>query len=573
MTWSRVLAIVVGTAAFALLIYELGFSGEVTLWSHWGTWGAGVLFLLDLVQRFRVKSFDDLEKRRRGILMVEAFFVAGGLIGIEVLRAIQYRNERLDLLLHALIQSTIFLTYTIRMLKVQAKVTALTLRPGWLLIGSFSLIILVGACLLKLPRAVEEGFSLTWTDALFTSTSAVCVTGLTLHNTAEFFTPTGQIIILGLFQTGGLGIMTLTFFMATWLFQGMSLHDRFLLGEMIAEKRLAHVGETLRFIINFTLIVEAMGALAIFLVFPWNYPWDERLFHAVFHSISAFCNAGFTTLPKGLADPWLQDRSSLQLFLACLSIAGAMGSMVAFDLIAYCKQRWKKCWVPDTQRPRLRVHTRLVVWITAGVVVVGTPLFYLSEFAGDRLSHVASPWMTSVFYASTARVAGFSTIETVNVTPLAIHCLVFLMLIGGSPGGTGGGLRTTVLAVAALHLWNQLRNLPTTVLFKRHLPQEFGSRALGIIVLAMGWLFLNFTLLRHLQPKATDTELVFELVSAFATVGLSLDLTPELSAGAKWVILVNMFVGRIGLLTVLVTLIPVGRRSKHTYPDEEILLF
>lgn len=180
--------------------------------------------------------------------------------------------------------------------------------------------------------------------------------------------------------------------------------------------------------------------------------------------------------------------------------------------------------------------------------------------------------LTAFFHSGTARTAGFNTVDMGHIGPVTIHILIMLMLIGGSPGGTAGGVRTTVIALGAMYLWNQLRGVRHLVLFRRRMSDDMGPRALGIIVLAMGWLFVNFAILRQLQPVTPDTSLVFELVSAFATVGLSLNLTPELTESAKILILINMFVGRIGLLTVVITLLPLARAKKQMYPQEDILL-
>ncbi|WP_172683357.1 potassium transporter TrkG [Verrucomicrobium spinosum] len=227
---------------------------------------------------------------------------------------------------------------------------------------------------------------------------------------------------------------------------------------------------------------------------------------------------------------------------------------------------------PTLARPRLRVHTRLVLYTTLILVVGGTLAIYASEFLLFDGASSAGRWMTAFFHSVTARTAGFNTVDMGGIGPVTIHLLVFLMLVGGSPGGTAGGIRTTVFAVATLHLWNQLRGLDHIALFRRRLPSGTGARALGILVLVMAWLFVNFAVLRQLQPGTPDTALVFELVSAFATVGLSLNLSPELTTGAKLVIVLNMFVGRLGLFTLATTFMPLARKPLHSHPQEDVLL-
>lgn len=562
--YSRLLAL----ALLALVVGEVGFTGAVT---QPQALVAAVLALL-----FAGEHAAGLWRSRRwreyardwavhlGIAVLALILVTASLAGGSV-------DPKLDLLMLGTAQGAMLAALALRALRHQAQITRLNLRPGWLFMGSFALIIALGTLLLKLPRAVVDGAHLSWLDALFTSTSAVCVTGLAVENTAHFFSPTGQVILLGLIQVGGLGIMTLTFYLSSLLFRGMSLHDRQVLGEMISEKHLAHVAGSVRFIIVFTFIAEALGALLIYLALPVDRDIGERVFQAVFHAVSAFCNAGFSTLPDGLADTWVRGNGVLQVVVGGLVIAGGLGAMVLRDLLAWGRVRWRSRR-DGGPRARLRVHSRLVLALTATLLMGGALLIYLSEFLLHTGEANGGELLTSWFHAMTARTAGFNTVDTGAIGPVTVHVIVLLMLIGGSPGGTAGGVRTTVFAVATLHLWAQLRRRADLVIFHRRLPPDLGPRALAVLVLTLGWLFANFGLLRQLQPGFDDTHLVFELVSAFATVGLSMNVTPELTAGAKLLIIVNMFVGRIGLMMVASTLIPpaAGRASRP--PSEEVLL-
>jgi trk system potassium uptake protein len=464
------------------------------------------------------------------------------------------------------------LSLGLRALRHQAQITSIDVRPGWLFMGSFLILIALGTCLLKLPRAVIDGATLSWLDALFTSTSAVCVTGLAVKNTAQFFSPTGQVFILCLIQIGGLGIMTLTYYLSTILFRGMSLHDRMVLGEMISEKHLAQVSTAVRFIVLFTLITECLGSILLFFALPVQLDLGERIFQSVFHSLSAFCNAGFSTFKDGLADPLLHGNSAFQIIITTLIIAGGLGSIVVRDLLSWLRQQAHRLRDPSHLRPRLRVHTRLVLTVTGLLIFGGTAIIYLSEFILYQGPINGSSLLTALFHSITARTAGFNTVDTGAIGPLTVHCLVLLMIIGGSPGGTAGGVRTTVFAVAAIHLLNVIRSTTDLILFRRRLPETIGPKALAILVLTMAWLFINFALLRQLQPHVTDTRLVFELVSAFATVGLSMNLTSDLTESAKALLILNMFVGRIGLITVVSTFAPTLRKRPVQPPTEEIIL-
>lgn len=566
--YSRLLAL----AVLATVIYEVGFIGEITRELHWSTGLLVVLFTLEHVINLRRSANSRLYLREWGFHL--------GVVAVAIVLTLwlfidpwlEGQGDKLAILTYGSIQGGMLLSLGLRAVRHQAQITGLNLRPGWLLMGSFLLIILMGTLLLKLPRAVVDGESISWVDAAFTSTSAVCVTGLSVENTALFFTPTGQVIILGLIQIGGLGIMTLTFYLSTMLLKGMSFHDRQILGEMISEKHLAQVADTVRFIVVFTFVTEALGALLLFTFLPEDRDLGERLFQSVFHSISAFCNAGFSTLKDGLADAWVQGLRAFQFVICLLIIFGGVGAVVLRDLLYYLRQHFRRLSDPAQFRPRLRVHTRLVLAVTALLLFGGALALYVSEFWLHAGAENGGRWMTAFFHSVTVRTAGFNTVDMGTIGPVTVHLMVLLMLIGGSPGGTAGGLRTTVFAAAAVHLWNVIRNVPDLVLFRRRMEPTLGARALGILVLSMGWLFVNFAILRQVQPEVTDARLFFELVSAFATVGLSMNLTADLTEAAKWIIMLNMFVGRIGLITVVSTLIPPNSKRPAQRPTEEIIL-
>lgn len=566
--YSRLLAL----AVLATVIYEVGFIGKITRELHWSTGLLVALFTLEHVINLRRSAHPRLYLREWGFHLGVAAVAVVLTLWLFIDPWLEGQGDKLAILTYGSIQGGMLLSLGLRAVRHQAQITGLNLRPGWLLMGSFLLIILMGTLLLKLPRAVVDGESISWVDAAFTSTSAVCVTGLSVENTALFFTPTGQVIILGLIQIGGLGIMTLTFYLSTMLLKGMSFHDRQILGEMISEKHLAQVADTVRFIVVFTFAVEALGAVGIFFSLPADGDVAERLFQSVFHSISAFCNAGFSTLKDNLADPSIRDLTGIQLVVCALIILGGIGAVVVRDVLAFGRQFFRRLRDPAQLRPRLRVHTRLVLTVTALLLFGGAFSLYVSEFWLHHGEANAGRWMTAFFHSVTARTAGFNTVDMGAIGPVTVHLLVLFMLIGGSPGGTAGGVRTTVFAAAAVHLWNLIRNTSDLVLFRRTMASDVGPRALAVLVLSMGWLFINFAILRQVQPDVSDAKLVFELVSAFATVGLSMNLTADLTEAAKWIIMLNMFVGRIGLITVVSTLIPPNTKRLAQRPTEEIIL-
>lgn len=560
-------------SAIFCLLSLVGWSGVVVEWQHWVTCVIGIMFAMERVWIFKILAPRGRERRRLASHMVLATIVF--LVSIMLLFQHQPGDGTWPIGWHVFIQLAVLVSGLTSMIHHQTRFTARAVHPGWLLMGSFFTIIVIGTLLLKMPRCVVEGAHCSWLDAAFTSTSAVCVTGLVVENTANFFSPTGQTVILLLIQIGGLGIMTLTFFAAVVLFEGLSLHDRLLLGKMIQENRLSRIGRTLTFIVLMTIAFETVGALVLFHGMDSSIDLRERIFQSVFHSVSAFCNAGFSTLPDGMASESVHDNHIWQICIMSLVVVGGIGALVVEDLSQWLVAKGRRVLRKEGPRGRLRIHTRLVLVVTIMLILGGAIVIYTTEFLlwdgpvnGGRI-------LTSLFHSITARTAGFNTVAMGQIAPLTAHMLMLLMFIGGSPGGTAGGLRTTVVAVGLGHLWNQLRmGKRGMVVFNRTIPSETGTRALGLIVLAGIWLTGNFVAFQHLQTGSgiSETRLLFELISAFATVGLSLDVTADLSDGGKILIIVNMFVGRIGLLAVMATLIRPDHRPASGKPSEEILL-
>lgn len=553
---------------------QLGWTGQIVDWQHWLSCVAGIVFALERAWAYGVAPARSRERRRlviHGVLGGLALVIAVGLMLVAA-RVGGYAPMGW----YAILQACILGSGLASLVHHQTRFTAKAFHPGWMLIGSFLGIILTGTLLLKMPRCVVAGQTCSWLDAAFTSTSAVCVTGLAVHNTATFFSHTGQFVIMLLIQVGGLGIMTLTFFAAVVLFEGLSLHDRLLLGRMIQDNRLSQIGRTLTFIVSLTFVCEAIGAMVLFVSLDMSgTSLRMRVFHSVFHAVSAFCNAGFSTLPDNLASAAVLHNGVWQTCIMALIVTGGIGTFVAEDVVnavRHTVRRWRGL---EVTRPRMRVHTRLVLTTTATLVFGGAAVIWVTEFLLWSGPSNGGSVLTAMFHSVTARTAGFNTVPMLAVGPLTVQVLMVLMWIGGSPGGTAGGVRTTVVAVGLGYLWNQLRQGKRgMVAFNRTIPQETGTQALCLILLSGVWLALNYVVLRHVEARSgiEGTRLLFELISAFATVGLSLDLTPLLSESSKAILIANMFVGRIGLLTVLGTLIPPDHRPRSGKPCEDILI-
>jgi trk system potassium uptake protein len=552
------------------LIAVVGWIGEIATWVHWCTVGTGLVFSFERCLGFWSRRHEHQDRRRLSIRILLAVLVLCG----SVMLLFQPSSGG-SMASHLFVLIAVIVSGLSLMISHQTRFTARAFHPGLVLITSFFAIIVFGALLLKMPLCTVPGQTCSWLDAAFTSTSAVCVTGLATQNPATFFSTTGQVIILLLIQIGGLGIMTLTFFAAVVLFEGLSLHDRLLLGKMLQENRLARVGETLRFIVIMTFVLEGIGAVILFLSLDGIPQASTRLFHSVFHSISAFCNAGFSTLPDNLASAVLRSNHIWQIVIMALIVIGGLGALVVEDLTFWSIAKYKRWRLNEGPHRRLRVHTRLVLLVTLLLIVLGAGLMYSTEYVIGNGPENGGRILTAFFHSVTARTAGFNTVPMSQISLFTAQILIVLMIIGGSPGGTAGGLRTTAVVIALAQLWHQLRTGRCgMVFFNRKIPEETGARALGLVFLTAIWLLVNFLILELLESGSgtSETHLLFELVSAFATVGLSLDLTPTLSDGAKTLLIINMFVGRIGLLTVMATLIKPDERPASGKPKEDILL-
>lgn len=440
-------------------------------------------------------------------------------------------------------------------------------NAGQLFALTFGGAVLAGALLLKLPSATHAPGSFAWSDAFFMSTSAVCVTGLATVDVASTFTPLGRCILLLLVQLGGLGIMSLTFLLGMLAAGGPSLRNRYAMQSLLEERSLAEVGAALRRILAFTLTLEALGAVLIYFTdrAAFGLPLPQRAFSAVFHAVSAFCNAGFSLHPAGFADPRLATHTPFLGSVMALIILGGLGFPVLGNLWAAAHAR--RHGLPPVDAARINEHTRIVLLATALLLALGAGVF-LFEAAGPESGRP----LHAAFLSTTARTAGF---QTFDLTTLNLQTTVFLgilMFIGGSPGGTAGGVRTTAVAVLLLDVWRVLRGRESQVLFRRKISRQVRDRALATVLLSLGAIGAGATALRFLQPELPIGSMVFECVSAFGTVGLSLNLTPRLDPAGKTVIALLMFTGRIGILLLATSLLQRPDAGRLDYPRSTLHL-
>lgn len=452
------------------------------------------------------------------------------------------------------------------------------LNPAQLFIASFLLIIVSGMLMLMLPNATYGGIHPI--DALFTSTSAVCVTGLTVVDTGTYFTTFGQIIIVALIQIGGIGIMTFTSYFSYFFRGSSSYENQLMLREMTNSEKIAEVFGTLKKILLLTFFIEVVGALFIFSSLdPVMFPDIlERAYFSGFHSISAFCNAGFSTLTSGFYDVGFRFNYSLQVYLCFLIIMGGIGFPIVFNFLTYFKHLIVnsiksigknnfyvyKPWI-------INMNTRIVVISTGILLLMGTVAFFILEYNNTLTEHHGFGKLVVAFFnAVTPRTAGFNNIDLTAVTFATTMIIMFLMWVGASPGGTGGGIKTSTLAIGTLNFLSLARGKDRIEIFKREIADSTVKRAFATISLSLIVIGTAVFFISIFDQKIGLLEIAFECFSAYSTTGLSLGITADLSGGSKAVVIVCMFVGRVSMLTILIAMFRKIKNMKYRYPTEEI---
>lgn len=409
--------------------------------------------------------------------------------------------------------------------------------PGILAIG-MALIILLGGILLNLPVSSQDGESVGFVNAIFTATSALCVTGLTVVNTANHFTLFGKIVIIILIQIGGLGFMTMATIVSLILGKRITLTERLILKEQHNQETLTGLVKLTKNIIYFTLTVEFIGGLILSTRFIPTYGLVKGFWFGIFHSISSFCNAGFDIIGDSLAD--YSSDSVVMLTVAFLIIIGGLGYSVARD------------WYKEKSFKRLSLHSKVVTIITFILLIAGTFVIMGIEYNNiDTIGNMGmkDKLVNSFFQSTTSRTAGYYSVDIGSLYEPAAFFLIILMFIGGSPGSTAGGIKTTTIGVIVFSTLSTIRGERDVVLFKKRVSSEIIKKALAIIFISLT-LIVVVSFILTLTEDVGFLDLLFETTSAFTTVGLSRGITPDLSNVGKVILSVGMYIGRVGPLTM-----------------------
>lgn len=459
-------------------------------------------------------------------------------------------------------------------LKINFKRTIL--NPAQLFILSFLVIILIGSFLLILPNATYDGIS--YMDALFTSTSAVCVTGLIVVDTGTHFTLFGQTIIMILIQVGGLGILTFASYFSYFFKGGTTYENQLALSDMTSSRKLGEVFSTLKHIILITFGIEFFSGVLIYTSINSNNftSQSDQLFFSAFHSISAFCNAGFSTLSDNLHDTGFRFNYYLQLVIILTFVLGGLGFPIVVNLLKFLKYKIITLFSSRKRKYRpwvLNLNSRITLITTLSISLVAFIIFYFLEYNNTLAEHNGfGKIVTALFGATTPRTAGFNTIDTAAMAFPTLMMVFLLMWIGASPQSTGGGIKTSTFAIATLNILSLAKGKSKIEIFRREIADISVRRAFAIIALSLVVIGFAIMFISIFDPEKQLMDIAFECFSAYSTVGLSLGITGDLSSASKFVIIIVMFVGRISMLSLVIAVFKKIKHKNYSYPKEEITI-
>ncbi|NHI72213.1 potassium transporter TrkH [Lactococcus petauri] len=423
---------------------------------------------------------------------------------------------------------------------------------------SFLFVVLLGGGILSLPISSKAGEYTSFVDSLFTAISATCVTGLAVLDTSTYWSFFGQIIILILIQVGGLGFMTLVASIFLLLNQKVSMKSRTALQKTYSVSHLGFKKSLVLGILFISLIAEFIGAVLLSFIFIPEYGWVKGGWFSIFHSVSAYCNAGFDLFGNSLIS---YDHSPyIMLVISLLIVCGSLGFIVIMDLIGYKK------------RHKLSLHSKLALIVTGILILVGILLFFITRFSFYKSDFLVY-FVQSLFFAITPRTAGFAIQDYSSLSQASLFLTIILMTIGGTSGSTAGGIKTSTIGVFILNIRAVIRREKHTRFGNRTIPQNLVKQSYESIFLYFSLVIISTFILLVLEPNLKLDQVLFEVVSALSTVGLSMNVTPELSSASKGLIGLLMFIGRVGIFTIIYSLNTKNREEAlYKYPEENVMV-
>jgi len=502
-------------------------------------------------------AFDQLISFFTGTHLVQQLMQAIGFPGIHT-----YYN--------LFIQFFFFLIIALELGKAGRFIDYVHIGPSGLLALSFIFIIVAGAGLLLLPEMTVSGISLI--DALFTSTSACCVTGLVVVDTAYCFTLKGKTIIMLLIQVGGLNIISFATLFATFNRSSSGIRMQSLIKDMVSSDKLSNTKGLLRKIFLYSIFIEISGALLLYITWPNEMIFKgigEKIYFSLFHSVSAFNNAGFGLFTDNLYDITVRHAYNLQLVIATLIFLGGIGFIVLEDVFGIRNIRERRA----VRWKKLQAHSRISIYTSAILIAAGAIVFYLVEYKNTISGYsVYGSIVSSVFQSVTCRTAGYNTVDFSRLGQPILIFMMFLMFVGASPGSTGGGIKTTTFSVILRSAISTIKGRKNVEIVKHTISNDTISKAYSIALFSISLIFIATFILTITEPDKSFLSLLFEEISAFGTVGLSTGITSSLSIAGKTIIILTMYIGRIGTLTLAIAITKRIVYSKYRYSEINVLV-
>lgn len=539
----------------------------------------GLIFLTIGLLAFNTFKFLTFKyKSNKKVALVNMVLITVMLLASGIVAIINF-NFPFDYILQKvkpIFEGGLIIYFLLRLLVLVRHIYDIYFNPAIVFVGSFLILDLMGAFLLMLPSATTNG--ITFTNALFTSTSAVCVTGLQVVDTSSAFTTVGQSIILVLIQLGGIGILTFTSFFAFFFRGSSSFKEGLNTKDFIAHEGLKDVFRAALNVVIFTIGVEAVGAAFIYSSILDVTTIENKFFFSIFHSISAFCNAGFSILSAGLYDEAIRFDYFLQWIIMTLIVLGGLGHNIVFNFYQKIKTHVVELFDKTIIHKKVRIitlNTQIVIYTTIFLLVGGFIFLFISEYNNTLLEHhsIFGKITAASFNAVTPRTAGFNAVDFTQMNVPSLLFIIFLMWIGGSPASTAGGIKTSTFALATLNIFAVASGKSRIQLFGRRISSESTSRAFAILCISLITIGISIVALLIFEPKGTPLLTVaFECFSAYSTVGLTLNFTPTLTEPSKYVLIACMFIGRIGMLNLMVGLLRRMNHQFYEYPKENILI-
>jgi len=556
----------------AILVYKYGFyyEPEVELTIERAILLIFSFFLIIYTYKiFRAGTVEYLYKKRYFIYLLVLITILEALSFVFKREAITIENilSYSNLLLIILVQFSILNQMIASAIKYNIRIAALKFRPAFLFVSTFLFLIFCGACFLKMPRAVNPGEFISFTDALFTSTSAACVTGLTVVDTATKFSVFGKIVILLLIQIGGFGMVIFGAFFAVIFGKSLNLRSVAIIEDLLSDERINNIKSALVKIFRATIIIEGCGALLLAVAWRDYFSSTSDLIgFSIFHSISAFCNAGFGLFTENLMHSSTQNNPLLLYTIAILIILGGLGFGTIIEI-------FNKLTTKQKRKIRFSLQTKIVLAISFCLIVIGLiGLYFVESNSSMQNMSIIQRINHSFFQSVSARTAGFNSIDMSLLTNPAILLLIILMFIGGSPGGTAGGVKTTTLAVSFISIKSIIKGERRLSFMRKNIPYRNFNSAVIVMVFSVSLILISTFILSFTEPQADFLTILFEEVSAFGTVGLSLNFTSSLSVAGRYIIIITMIIGRLGPLTVAVAMSGNNKKIDYEFPEEPIMI-